>query len=94
MTKGRDQGPGREPRIGATVAGARANLDPKYVFGTDAEVENRMNTGYNNNPGTIPQNNAPSFKQIGPEASGRSANEPNIESREGSMKFSGGPREA
>lgn len=65
---------------------ASVNLEEKYLFGTDGERANRIGTGYP--PGADPADNAPEFKQIPGELTGKNANEPTLGTRSGHMKFS------
>jgi hypothetical protein len=67
-----------------------ANTVPdKYLFATDAEIENRIATGYETNPAAA----APSFKQIRPGPTGKSANEPTFKQYGGGpSNYDGNPR--
>lgn len=64
--------------------------DDKYLFGTDAEIDNRVATGYVTNPAGA----APSFEQIRPGPTGKNANEPGPTNYSGNFKYGNGRRYA
>jgi len=78
----------RAPRVpkGLGQYGSLRQPDDIYLFGTDAEIDNRNATGYNVS-GTPPENMPPSFEQIRPGPTGKNMNEPGAEGREGTLKF-------
>ncbi len=71
--------------------GAFSNARPipdKYLFGTEAEIENRVATGYVTNPAGTP----PSFVQIRPGPTGQDANDPSLKQYTGAKNYDGNPR--
>lgn len=55
----------------------------KYLFASDEEIANRNGTGYDRRPSA----HAPSFKQIGPQMTGKDANDPTTDTASGNLKF-------
>jgi hypothetical protein len=79
----------RQPKAPAKYGAfgdARA-VEDRYLFGTDAEIENRVATGYPTNPAGA----APRFRQIRPGPTSQSANDPRPKSYGGDSKI-GSPR--
>lgn len=66
--------------------GGASSADDRLLFGTQAEINNRVGTGYALG-GTNPASLAPSFSQIRTEVSGRNMNMPSIDERRGDLKF-------
>lgn len=69
-------------------AGQAKSPDPTYMFGTPEEIANRTDTGYDRKP----QDHAPSFRQIGPDNTGKNANNAGRMLRSGNFKFTRGPQ--
>lgn len=74
--------------MAAPFGDGNVHLDEDHLFGSEGEIRGRTNTGYE--PGKIPQHDAPSFRQIGPEGSGGDLNAPSMDTREGNLKFAQG----
>jgi hypothetical protein len=71
------------------IFGAANPVDEKYLFGTRAEIEGRIATGYATNPAST----APSFTQIATGTGGRNANEPSFDKEySGVSNYDGNPR--
>lgn len=73
------------------VFGDANGVADKYLFGTDAEIENRVATGYNTNPADA----APRFRQIRPGPTSKSANDPTMTKTYGGdtgSNYDGNPR--
>lgn len=60
----------------------------QFLFGTPEEVGNRTNDMYTE---FVPDENAPSFKQISPQQGGGNVNRASIDHKGGDFKFSSGP---
>lgn len=67
--------------------GGHTPINPIYLFGEPEEIDNRVATGYKASGGTNPAATPPSFKQIRPGPTGKSANEPRPAQYEGTLKF-------
>jgi hypothetical protein len=79
----------QDNRTGILAGGRVFSFDPKYLFGTDQEVANRVSTGYPADRN--PTHRAPAFVQIPPvAASGRVLNDVEFAHRAGDIKFSEG----
>lgn len=78
--------PKKPPKYGAF--GTFNAPDEKYLFGTDAEIENRVATGYVTNPAGTP----PDFEQIRPGPTGKDANAPEFKQYTGAKNYDGNPR--
>jgi hypothetical protein len=67
------------------------SIPDRYLFGTEAEIADRIATGYVTNPSEA----APSFTQIRPGPTGKDANDPNnsgMKSYTGAKNYDGNPR--
>lgn len=80
----------RQPKApsGYGVFGVAHAIDEKYLFGTDAEINDRVATGYK----TSPSDAAPSFSQIRPGPQGGSVNDPSFREYTGAKNYDGNPR--
>lgn len=80
----------RQPKKpdGYGAFGNAGSLNEKYLFGTDAEIANRVATGYVTNPAGVP----PSFTQIRPGPTGKDANDPQFREYTGAKNYDGNPR--
>lgn len=67
--------------------GAARKVDSTYLFGTQEEIDNRVNTGYD----APPDNHVPKFVQIAPVNTGQNTNNAGQKLRSGNLKFSRGP---
>jgi hypothetical protein len=87
-TTGENHGEGN--RTGIYEGGRVFGWDPKYMFGTQEEVDNRAgDTGYPQD--RDPTHRPPAFHQIPPRPdSGRDLNDVDFAHRAGDIKFSGG----
>ena len=73
--------------------GGHTPVNPRYLFGEPEEIDNRVATGYKASGGTNPAAAAPSFEQIRPGPTGKSANEPEFNKNYGtSNNYDGNPR--
>jgi hypothetical protein len=80
---------GESNRVGILAGGRVSEMDPKYIFGTEEWVANRVSTGYPSD--RVPSQRPTAFVQIPPIArSRRSLNDPRIAHRAGDLKFSDG----
>ena len=82
----------RQPKAPAKYGefGTAHGISERYLFGTDAEIEDRIATGYETNPAGA----APKFVQIRPGPSGGNANEPSTKNYNGNFKYGNGRRYA
>lgn len=81
-----------EPRPLSQGSYGHATADNRFLFGSDAEVMNRINTGYNLPGATPPQMTAPNFNVTKPSYLGTSANEPAAVLRSSNPGFGANPR--
>ena len=79
--------PRTPPALARNAYGGLRVPDPKYLFGTQEEIDDREATGYVTSPAMVP----PAFKQIVAGPTSKDLNSPGPVSRQGSSKF-GTPR--
>jgi hypothetical protein len=70
--------------------GKMPRVDEKYEANAEAEVNNRVNTGYSAGEILNPSHHPTHFEQISPDLTRKSANEPDFRDASGDFKFSKG----